>query len=98
MHRQLTWHSTFSKEEREIMKVLEAFGEEASTGTDIALSYKRSTGKSIMPEKLMEILGHLQRFDLVKKKIIHRNEKPCLAYQKSYVTLSGPTGRSSLEE
>jgi len=82
VHKQLTWHSTFSKEEREILKVLETLAKvERSTGTELAESYKSETGKEIEPKKLMELMTHAERYQLLTKGILNREGNPTLFWK-----------------
>jgi len=82
--KQLTWHSTFSEEEREVLKVLEALAEkERSTGSELSRSYEKGTGQKIKPERLMEIIGHAEDFELVGKQISNEQGNPTLLWRYS---------------
>jgi len=84
IYKQLTWHSTFSKEEKEILGVLETLAEtERSTGAQLVSSYEKKTGKKIEPEKLIEIIRHAQQFGLIKKGIVDQGDDPSLLWRAS---------------
>ena len=81
IYKQLTWHSTFSEEEREVLKVLEALAEkERSTGSELAKSYEKRTGQNIRPARLMEIIRHAEEYGLVRKGIANGRDNPTLLW------------------
>jgi len=81
IYKQLTWYSTFSKEDKEIQKVLEVLAEEKLTGVDLAETYKRKDDKKIEPAKLTRIIQHLEETGLIKKEITIKDGKPKLSWR-----------------
>jgi exosortase len=80
--KQLLWHTTFSKEEKEIQKVLETLKQkERMTLLELADVYKQETNRTINPEKLIEIINHVEEYNLVKKEIINENDKPVIMWR-----------------
>jgi len=83
-HKQLIWHSAFSKEEREILEILEVLAEEErSTGIQLSKSYEEKTGKRIKPAKLMGMMMHAEKFGLAKKEIIGKENSAELVWRTS---------------
>jgi hypothetical protein len=81
-YKQLTWHSSFSKEEKEISKVLEALVElEEATGIDLAKAYREKTGKKIRPRELIEIIRHAERYQLLTREILSQEGNPTLFWK-----------------
>jgi len=83
-YKQLTWHSAFSKEEKEIIKVIEILDQKGnSTAIELAKLYKEKTRKKIDLKKLGEIMRHAERYGLIKKEMVNLDGKPVIKWKTS---------------
>ena len=83
IYKQLTWHSSFSKEEKEILEALETLDEGNSTGMELARLHESKTGERIEPKKLVEMIKHAEEFQLVEKEIVIDKDSPTLVWKTS---------------
>jgi len=82
LYKQLVWYSSFSKEEKETLNVVETLtkiGE--SRGTALANAYRKLRGKTVKLTRLIEILKHAEESGLVERAIRIREDRPSLLWK-----------------
>jgi len=85
VYKQLSWYSTFSDKEGEILKLIEILGEkEELTGISLAEAYEKKTGKKIEPERLIEDLEFAEESGLIKRIIVMEEGKPKLLWKTNF--------------
>jgi len=91
LYKQLVWYSTFSKEERETLDVVETLTRTGqSTGTALADAHRKLLGKTVKLNRLIEILKHAEESGLVERAITIREDRPSLAWKSRIPATAEP--------
>jgi exosortase len=81
-YKQLLFYSTFSEEEKDALKVLEALSDKMdATAAELEEAVQQKTGKRMRPEEILKMLEHLERHGLVESAVIEKGKDPVLAWR-----------------
>jgi len=87
LYKQLVWYSSFSKEEKETLDVVETLTKTGeSTGKALANAHRKLLGKTVKLNRLIEILKHAEESGLVERDVIIVEDRPVLVWKSRIPT------------